>query len=451
MKSKLWLRIFSDYGMILVLLALGVIFTAVTWEDQFPRGEAAARQLAGDIRQQFGKGVRVMIAARNDPEDAEFAERLTREVEISGGVVAATVSGEAVEARESLRKLGLGGGKLDVVAASAAAAGWPIFTTLGTDFPSLGKIVLLSPHGYRWPGFLKADNLLTLLNRFAIIGLVAAAMTAVVIAGGIDLSVGSLIGFASVLCAVLIRDHAGGPQATVPGVAYACIGTVLICGAIGAFSGLAITLGRLPPYIVTLAVALVAAGSAAQLMQGRAISELPNSFVGFGGGADIFGIPNPVVFLVLIYAPAQLLMARMKVGRYLYAIGGNSEAARLAGVPVKRIVLATYVASAMLAGLAGLVVTSQLKSGSATHGETDAICVIAAVLIGGTSLRGGEGGMLFTLIGVAIVAVLQNGLSLCGVESSTQKVALGLVILAALLLDRLRQRLAETAWRRKKS
>ena len=159
-----------------------------------------------------------------------------------------------------------------------------------------------------------------------------------------------------------------------------------------------------------------------------------------GRGADLLGLPNAVVLMLALYAAAHVLMSRMKLGRYFYAVGGNPEAARLSGVPVRRVLMLAYVGSALLAGLGGVIMASQLRSGSATYGNMYELYVIAAVVVGGTSLSGGEGKMPGTLIGAFTIAVIQNGMNLANVESYTQRVVLGFVILGAVLLDKLRQR-----------
>ena len=435
MKSKALLGLLSDYGMVFVLLGLCVFFSLTTWQDQYPTGAAAARQVAAEIRQHYGKGVRVMIAARPQAEDAAFAEELAKEVEVFGGAVAAQVAGEPSEAREVLRKLALAGAKLDVVAGSQATAAWQVFAAVGRDFPTLGHPTVVGPRSYRWPNFLKAENLLNIANQIAVIAIVAIGMTLVIVSGGIDLSVGSLIALSAVVAALLIRDVAGGVEATVAGLTYACLGAVLICGLVGAASGAVITFCGIPPFIVTLAMMLVSSGLAYILAKGQSIYQVPDSFVWLGRGADLFGIPNAVLLLVILYAVAHVLMARTTLGRYFYAVGGNAEAARLSGVPVRGVVLFAYIASGLLAGLGGVVMASQLKSGSPTYGGMYELYVIAAVVVGGTSLKGGEGKIFGTLIGAFTIAVIQNGMNLCNVESYTQKVVLGLVILAAVLLD----------------
>jgi len=215
---------------------------------------------------------------------------------------------------------------------------------------------------------------------------------------------------------------------------------VLLCGLVGFFSGGMVTLCDIPPFIVTLAMMLVASGLAYLLAQGQSIYQAPDSFVWLGRGANFLGIPNAVLLMLALYAAAHVLMSRMKLGRYIYAVGGNREAARLSGVPVHGVLLFAYAASGVLAGLGGVVTASQLKSGSPTYGAMYELYVIAAVVVGGTSLSGGEGKMLGTLIGAFTIAVIQNGMNLTNVESYTQKVVLGLVILAAVVLDTLRHR-----------
>ena len=295
------------------------------------------------------------------------------------------------------------------------------------------------PQSYRWPNFLKSENLLNIANQIAVIAIIAIGMTMVIITGGIDLSVGSLIALSAVLVARFIRDYAGGVEAGVDGMLIASLAAILICGVIGAFSGAMITRFAIPPFIVTLAMMLVGSGLAYILAKGQSIYQIPDSFVWLGRGADFVNLPNAVVLMIILYGLAHVVMSKMKLGRYLYAVGGNVEAARLSGVPVKRVLMFAYIASALLAGLGGVIMASQLKSGSATYGNMYELYVIAAVVVGGTSLSGGEGKMLGTLIGAFTIAVIQNGMNLTNVESYTQKVVLGLVILAAVLLDKLRQ------------
>ena len=176
------------------------------------------------------------------------------------------------------------------------------------------------------------------------------------------------------------------------------------------------------------------------LSGGESIAELPERFVWLGRGTGFFGLPHAVLLMLLLYGAAHFLMTRTVFGRRLYAVGGNQEAARLSGVPVGRVVLSAYVIAGLLAGLGGVILASQLKSGSPTYGNMYELYVIAAVVVGGTSLAGGEGKIFGTLVGALVIAVIQNGMNLTNIESYTQKIVLGVVILGAVLIDRMRHR-----------
>ncbi|MBI3881191.1 MAG: ABC transporter permease [Verrucomicrobia bacterium] len=429
-----------DYGMAGVLVLLCAFFSAVTLTEQHPTGEAAAVQLAAGITKQFGKSPTVLIAVRDQNEDTSFAAKLKAQLKSAGAIVAAVVKGEPKDAREELQKLSARGAKLDVIACNQATAAWLVFADLAKDFPSLGSPRVLQPRSYKWPNFLKRDNLLNIANQIAVIAIVAIGMTMVIITGGIDLSVGSLIALSAVLAALFIREFAGAQQAGALGMTLACLSAMLICGLAGGATGTFVTLFNIPPFIVTLAMMLVASGTAYLLTHGQSVYQVPDSFVWLGRGADVLGVPNAVLLMALLYIAAHIVMSRTTLGRYLYAVGGNRVAARFSGVPVRRVLLVSYVVSGLLAGLGGVVLASQLKSGSPTFGQMNELYVIAAVVVGGASLSGGEGRMFGTLIGAFIIAVIQNGMNLTNVESYTQKVVLGLVILAAVLLDQFRQR-----------
>lgn len=432
-------RYLSDYGMVVVLLVLCAFFSVVTMIEQFPVGQEAAQQVARLVAGQSRAAGRVLIATRQQPEDIAFAEALRTQLTSAGFTVVGDVRGDARDAREVLERLASSGTALDAVACTAAAANWLVFADLTKDFPALGTPRLIHPYGYRWPVFLKRENLLNITNQIAVIAIVAVGMTLVIITGGIDLSVGSLIALAAVAGCLLIREAGGALQAGVAAMSLSCLAAIAACGLVGAMTGLCITQGRIPPFIVTLAVMMMASGVAYLLTNGESVYQVPDAFVWLGRGADLFGIPNAVVLMALLYLVTHLLMSKTILGRYIYAVGGNAEAARLSGVPVKRIQFLAYAASGILAGLGGIVMASQLKSGSPTYGQMYELYVIAAVVVGGTSLSGGEGKILGTLIGAFIIAVIQNGMNLMNVESYTQKVVLGFIILAAVLLDKLKQ------------
>ena len=432
-------RLFTEYGMVLVLLLLGVFFSVATISEQSPVGEVAAKGVATEIAALPGDSLRIFIAVGNEPDDAVFASSLEQELKGSGRTVVAVSKGEPKDARETLVKINAAGEKLDLIACTPTAGAWLVFADLKTDFPGFGSPRMVMPKSYRWPNFLKADNLLNIANQIAVIAIMAIGMTMVILTGGIDLSVGSLLALSAVIATGFIRDFAGGELAGPGGMILACCAAIGICGVVGAFSGLMITRFGIPPFIVTLAVMLVGSGMAYTLAEGQSIYQLPDSFTRLGRGADIVSLPNAVVVMLLLYVLAQVLMTRMIAGRYLYAVGGNRLAARLSGVPVERVLMFAYIMSALLAGLGGVIMASQLKSGSATYGNMYELYVIAAVVVGGTSLSGGQGKMMGTLIGAFTIAVIQNGMNLTNVESYTQKVVLGAVILGAVLIDKVRQ------------
>lgn len=439
MQNSRW-RMLSDYGMIAVLLLLCVFFSVMTYREQSPSGAAAGGELAVTIMRDFGASPRVLIVIRDLPDDAAFAQRLQQALAASGGQVVQVVRGEPKDVRAALQRLSTAGEKLDVVAATQTTGQWHVFADLPADFPPLGEPRVVVPQSYHWPSFLKRDNLLNIANQIAVIAIVAIGMTMVIITGGIDLSVGSLIALSAVVAAKLIRDVAGGMSASPLSMTACCAAAIVVCGLVGAFSAAMTTRFDVPPFIVTLAMMLVGSGLAYRISKEQSIYEIPDSFVWLGRGADLFGLPNAVVLMLVLYAAAHVLMSQMRLGRYLYAVGGNREAARLSGVPVKRVVLFAYVASAMLAALGGVVMASQLKSGSPTYGVMYELYVIAAVVVGGASLAGGEGKMFGTLTGAFTIAVIQNGMNLMNIESQTQKIILGLVILGAVLADKIQHR-----------
>jgi len=433
-------RLITDYGMVVVLLVLGGFFSILTIEDQSPVGAAAARDLMSQMRDLPGRSGGVLIVGRQSAEDAFLAALLEEELKSEGWEVFEVVLGEPPDARAVLQRAAQSGRTLGVIAGTQVTARWLVFSDVKTGFPGVGDPVVVEPRSYRWPNFLKRDNLINIANQIAVIAIVAIGMTMVIITAGIDLSVGSLIAFSAVLCCWVIREVGGALQASWLAMTLSCFGAILACGSVGAFTGGMITLMRIPPFIVTLGMMLVASGCAYILAQGQSVYQVPDAFVWLGRGADVFGIPNAVLLMGILYAGAHVLMSSTRIGRYLYAVGGNVEAARLSGVPVRRVLLFAYVASGLLAGLGGVIMASQLKSGSPTYGLMYELYVIAAVVVGGTSLSGGEGRMLGTLIGAFIIAVIQNGMNLMGIESYTQKVVLGAVILGAVCLDKLKQR-----------
>ncbi|HEX7900781.1 MAG TPA: ABC transporter permease [Planctomycetota bacterium] len=410
-------RFLSDYGILFALLALGVWFSWATLAEEPTSGVAGADALAGEVN-----GPRVTVVAGTGREEEAFAAALKERLE-KRGIEVTLATGHPHEVREKIKGA-------TSLALSARAARWELFQGSAA----------VSPKGRLWPSFLKADNLLNIANQIAVVALIAVGLTFVIIAGGIDLSVGSLIALSAVVATLLIRGAAGAENAGAAGMILCSLAAIAVCAAAGLVSGAFITGFGLPPFVVTLAMMLVVGGAASILAEGQSIYQVPESFVRLGRGADLAGVPNAVLLMAALYVAGHLAMTRTIVGRYLYAVGGNPEAARLSGVPVRRVLLLAYAASGALAGLGGVVMASQLKSGAPTYGQMYELYGIAAVVVGGTSLSGGEGKIFGTLIGAFLIAVIQNGMNLTGVESYTQKVVLGAVILGAVLLDRLKKR-----------
>jgi ribose transport system permease protein len=431
--------LFADYGMVLVLLLLCAFFTVVTWSEQNPGGTAAAKEFAEQIVAADGNQARVLIVVRSAPKDEAFAAALRRELESRGVPVGGIVSGQPPQARQTIAQLVRDGTTIDVFACNRASAVWNIYQKLSEDFPALKMAKVVHPTSYYWPNFLKADNLLNIANQIAVIAIMAIGMTMVIISGGIDLSVGSLIALSAVAAARIIRDLGGGEEASVVTMVWCSAAGILLSGAIGLSSGVVVTQFRVPSFIVTLAVMLAASGLAYDLSDGQSINQVPESYVWLGRGADLLGIPNAVVLMLLLYLLAHLLMTRTVLGRYIYAVGGNVEAARLSGVPVRRVIWTVFAVSGLLAGLGGIILASQLKSGGPTYGQMYEMFVIAAAVVGGTSLAGGKGKIFGTLIGAFIIAVIQNGMNLIGLTSYRQREVFGAVILLAVILDQLKK------------
>lgn len=432
-----WNDFLSDYGMIFVLLGIAACFSAMTWSEQHPDGAQAAEQIAARFRADASGKRTAVIVIRDNPKEEAFAEPLREALAARGVEVAAVIKDTPRQARLAIADLARAGTQIDYFLCNRATSAWGIYDRLREEFPSLRDTQVLRPETYYWPSFLKVNNLVNVANQIAIIAIMAIGMTMVIIAGGIDLSVGSLLALSSVATACLIRDYAGQEDATPLGLVMCSLLGILVAGVVGFYSGLIITQFRVPAFIVTLAMMLIASGLAREWSEDQSIDQIPESYLWLSRGAEL-GVPNSVVLMVILYLVAHVVMTRTVLGRYVYAVGGNAEAARLSGVPVQRVVWAVYTLSGLLAGLGGVLTASQFKSGSANYGLQYELYVIAAVVVGGTSLSGGKGKIFGTLIGAFVIAVIQNGMNLMGVRSSRQLIMLGVIIVAAVLLDRLR-------------
>ena len=289
-----------------------------------------------------------------------------------------------------------------------------------------GLLVLCLALWIASPHFLTTANLLNVVEQSTLIGIIAVGMTFVILTAGIDLSVGSIVALAGVAMGTAFR--AGLPM-------FAAALTGLAVGlACGLANGGFITLGRLPPFIATLGMMSIARGGALMLSDGRSISGYPDGFRALATG-DLLGIPLPVVIMLVIYGIAHFVLTRTTLGRYTYAIGGNEEAAELSGIRVRVYKSAVYGIAGLLSAVTSILLVARLDSAQPIAGIMYELDAIAAVVIGGTSLLGGSGSVLGTLIGALIMGVLRNGLNLLGVSSYLQQVAIGGVIIVAVLMD----------------
>jgi ribose/xylose/arabinose/galactoside ABC-type transport system permease subunit len=290
--------------------------------------------------------------------------------------------------------------------------------------PAIAIAVEILVFGLIAPGFLSFANLVNVSLQTAITGILAVGMTLVILTGGIDLSIGSVVALAGVSAAYVagVNGALALPAALAVGLGVGAITGVLVAGF------------RVAPFVVTLAGLTVARGVAFLLTGGRSVGSLPEGFT-FLGQAVPLGLPLPVWILAFVVAAGHFLLARTILGRQIYAVGGNPEASWLAGVPVQAVLLAVYLLNGLLAGLAGAILAARLGAGIPNSGQLYELDVIAAVVVGGTSLTGGRGGVLGSLLGALFIGTLNNGLNLSGVDPYLQKIVLGVVILAAVLID----------------
>jgi ribose/xylose/arabinose/galactoside ABC-type transport system permease subunit len=280
------------------------------------------------------------------------------------------------------------------------------------------------------PTFLTAANAINVALQVSVTAILAIGMTLVILTGGIDLSVGSLVAVAGALAAFTARFSAG----NAPLLAAIIVG--LAAGAAsGSFTGFFVTRFSIPPFIVTLALMSALRGAAFLLTGGYSVADLPLSFARLGRGSFLY-LPVPVIAMALLYAAGAVVLSSTVFGRHIYAVGGNERAAWLAGVRTARVKFAAYLLNGMLGGFAGVMLASRLGAGIPNAGLGYELDVIAAVVVGGASLFGGKGTLGGTLLGAIFIGILNNGLNLANVDPYLQKIALGAVILGAVLLDR---------------
>ncbi|MFA5595911.1 MAG: ribose ABC transporter permease [Trueperaceae bacterium] len=276
--------------------------------------------------------------------------------------------------------------------------------------------------------FLTTSNIINVLRQISVNAIIAFGMTVVIIGAGIDLSVGSLLALVGVIAALMVTTT------SLP-VWLVLLLAVLIGTALGAINGAFVGFAGVAPFIVTLAGLTIFRGATLVATDGRPVSGLPPVFTTIGYGTFL-GIPLPIWIMLGVLLLTYVLLRHTALGRAVYAVGGNPEAARLSGIPVRRILTFTYAFSGFAVAIAAIVLTGRLNSAQPTAGVAFELDAIAAVVVGGTSLAGGRGGVWGTLVGALIIGVINNGMNLMNVSSFYQQIVKGGVILAALLIDR---------------
>jgi len=275
--------------------------------------------------------------------------------------------------------------------------------------------------------FLTVANLTNVARQVSINGILAVGVTFVLLTAGVDLSLGSVVALCGVTCATFA--HPGEHAVIVP------IAVGLLTGAAcGLINGVLVTRGGVAPFIVTLGMMAVARGLALIISGGRPVANLSDGFTALAG--DLLGVPIPVLCFAGVTVAAWFFLRDFRLGRHIYAVGGNEQAARAAGVPVERVKLFAYGLCGLLTGLAGVVLAARITTGQPNAGQAYELDAIAAVVIGGTSLAGGVGTIAGTLLGVLLIGVINNGLDLLGVSSYYQAVIKGVIIVGAVWLDR---------------
>lgn len=275
--------------------------------------------------------------------------------------------------------------------------------------------------------FLTVTNLLNVVRQIAVNGILAIGMTIVCLTGGIDLSVGSIVAFSGIIAAGLLRD-----------TSYPIIVVVLAAIAVGAvcglYNGYFVAYWNAAPFVVTLSMMTIARGMTYVYSDGRPISNLRTEFLTIGKGS-IAGIPIPTLILAVVFILGSIMLTKLKFGRYVYAVGGNENAAMVSGINVKRIKMMVYVLSGIACGIAAIILTARVSAGLPQAGESYELDAIAATVIGGTSLSGGRGRLWGTIVGAILLGIVNNGLDLLNVSSFYQQIVKGLIILGAILID----------------
>ncbi len=414
--------------LVVVIALLCGFFSWMSLVEYQPEDEQSAHLLAQRVVRMTDEKSGIFLATGGSAQQRDFALLVKSDLLAQKRRIVGAAFGEPSDIRDVFEPLA---GQVDIVVGDAATA--------RHKFLPADKFV--QAEHYLWPTFVSLENWLDILGTMSVIAIMAIGLTMVIVVGGIDLAVGRMAGLSAVICTYVISQVLDGASTSALEQIVAGAVALATCAAFGWLVGALIVYLELPAFIVTLAAMLLAQGLAYKIAGGVSIGNLPESFRALGGGRLAGVVPYSVVLMLILYALAHLLMQRTVLGRYLYAVGGNREAARLAGVPIPRVVLFVYAASALLAGLGGVLLASLHRIGDYKFGEGYELYAIAAVVIGGTSLRGGEGTMIGTFLGALLIAILDKGMRMMGLQPDDQLIARGAILLVAVLIDQMKHRL----------
>lgn len=275
------------------------------------------------------------------------------------------------------------------------------------------------------PSFMTVNNLFNILQQIAEIGILSVGMTFVILLGGIDLSVGSIVAFTGMIMALLMKANVPVPIALIIGIALG--------GGIGLLNGVLINKVKMQPFIATLGTMTMARGLAYTITNGQPVYSFSTGFKSISGFVGV--VPKPAIIMIIIFAAGFYVLKYTKFGRHVYAIGGNRTASQLSGINVSKCEIMVYTISGICCGIASILLTSRLDSAVTTAGDGNELDAIAAVAIGGTSMTGGQGGISGTLIGALIMGIIANGMNLLNIQQGPQKFTKGLIIVLAVMLD----------------
>jgi ribose transport system permease protein len=409
-------------------------------------GVEETRKVYGLIRELRQNGIAVIIISHNINEVFDIADRF---VVLKTGMLVGVRRKEETSLDEILRMIIGGRAAVSAPGAKAEARAEAIDTAaeartkrmrssaqaIQKAAAFLSLVLMIGFFSIGSPFFMTFDNLMTVILQTSVIGILAVGVTFVIVASGIDLSLGAVLALSGM---VIAKAAAGGLPVWLAVLCGVAVGTAL-----GIANGVLVAKLTLPPFIATLGTMMVARGLTLVISEARPVYFLQYPSFKLISQGSLFGaVPYPIIYLLAIALIASFVLRRLAVGRYIYGLGSNETAVRLSGVSVDRVKIFTYAVCGLLAGIAGVVLTARLNSAQPAAGGSYELDAIAAAVIGGTSLSGGEGTILGTIIGALIMGVLKNGLNLMNVSQFWQQVAMGVVVIGAVYLDIVRRRRA---------